>query len=76
LDVAVRLLLEHAIAGVPTVVCAQRSVVLRLCAGLAAAFGGSGKGRTGVGRGGVYVLHLRGGGSVRMSAVERFATSA
>jgi hypothetical protein len=57
--------------------CASRSEprVLRLCTDLAAAFGGSGKG-AGRAWGGVHVRHLRGGGSVRMSAVERFATSA
>jgi 8-oxo-(d)GTP phosphatase len=75
-DTVARQLVDLAMAGVPTVICAQRSVVLQLRHGLAAAFGDRHKPGTGVGRGGFYAVHLRDEGPVRLSAVERVATSA
>jgi 8-oxo-(d)GTP phosphatase len=76
LDAAVGRLVDLALAGIPTVVCAQRSVVRRLREGMAAEFGDRGKLGTGVGKGGFYAVHLRDEGPIRLSAVERVATSA
>ncbi|HYJ66865.1 MAG TPA: NUDIX domain-containing protein [Nocardioidaceae bacterium] len=76
LDAAVRRLVDLALAGVPTVVCAQRSVVQRLRRGMAAEFGDRRKSGTGVGKGGFYAVHLRDEGPTRLSTVERVATSA
>jgi 8-oxo-(d)GTP phosphatase len=76
LDAAVERLLNVATASVPTVVCAQRSVVMRLRQGVAAALGDLPKQRAGVGKGGFYAVHLRNEDPIRMSIVERVATSA
>ena len=75
-DAALRRLVDLATAGVPTVVCAQRTVVTRLRRGLAAAFGDRRERRNGVGKDGFYAVHLRDKGPIRMSAVEWVATSA
>lgn len=76
LDAAVERLLNVAITSVPTVVCAQRSVVMRLRQGVAAAFGDQPTERASVSKGDFYAVHLRDENPIRMSLVERVATSA
>jgi 8-oxo-(d)GTP phosphatase len=75
-DAAVEHLLSLGTASVPTVVCAQRSVVMRLRQGVAAAFGDRRPPRSGVPKGGFYAVHLRDEDPIGMSMVERVATSA
>ncbi len=76
LDAAVERLLNVATTSVPTVVCAQRSVVMRLRQGVSAAFGDQPTKRASVSKGGFYAVHLRDENPIRMSLVERVATSA